>query len=120
VLCVERLEALGHRIKWQVPDGSHKSDFVWLTGDNQDWEIKSPVGLGGLSAKRQYKKIAGRISDDARWKKNFIIDIGDEPLSGQLLRQLESYNIWHRNSPDRQIRQLVVMSKGQLTRVTLR
>jgi len=68
----------------------------------------------------QYKRIANRISDDAVSKKNFLVDIGDQPLTTDLSWHLAEYNTRHHSAIDHEIKQQVVLSEGKTYTITLR
>jgi len=122
VIVMENLEALGELAEWTPKTHSAKtSDFYWLSRDGKPWDIKTPSleGWSDMTAKQQYKRIGGRLSDDAPFKKNILVDLGDQDLTGNLRRELELYNIRRQQKSEYQIHQLVVLSHGRFHTVTL-
>lgn len=122
VLFLEKFEALGEKAEWIPPTrAARTSDFYWTSRDGKPWELKSPslAGWGSMTAKEQYERIAKRVSQDAPYKKNFLIDIGNMPLTNDLKWQLTQYNVRHSRSIGHMIEQLVVMANGQLYTIVL-
>jgi len=113
---------MGERFAWiPATKFARTSDMYWVSRDGRPWEIKSPDldGWSGLTPLEQYRRIASRISDDARWKKRFIVDLGTEVISGGLIRHLSEYNRRRSKVPDYNIDKLVVLSNRQIIEVHL-
>jgi len=122
VLFMERFETLGHRAEWIPKTRAAKTpDFYWTTLDGRPWDIKSPSldGWDTMTPKQQYKRIAGRISEDAPFKKRVVVDLSRELLLEGLAWELSQYNEWHRNAPDHQVMQIMVLSRAGLYTVGL-
>lgn len=91
---LDRIEKKGHLVRWipKSKDGLPTNDFVWLTQDNEQCELKSPK-----KAKRS--TIIGAIRDAVRdaakqdvTKDCFVIDLGKRRLGPTLERHLRGYN----------------------------
>lgn len=115
---VERFLAAGHTLDW-IPRDTLRylptNDFVWLSNGSIIVELKS--------TKPRYETIRGRIKDSVRAaarhgviKDSFLIDLGDEPLGDALHTQLRHYNL---DRSRYRIRNLWVMSRGQIHEITL-
>jgi len=120
---IESQVPLNQKIVW-IPytPGTKTSDFLWISRDNRMWEMKSPdlALLSSRDPKSQGLKITGIISQDADFKDRFIIDIGDIPLTHELQRQLQLYNVRRSDAPHKMIKEMVIMSTGCLHDVILR
>jgi len=115
VLFMETFEALGHSAEWIPKTRSAKTaDFYWTSRDGRPWDIKSPSldGWTTMTVKQQYSRVSRRISDDARSKKNVVIDLNDQRVTVALARELAPFNTRRKNDADHQIAQLVVLSQG--------
>ncbi len=118
---VERFLNHGEQLEWIPRDEKGRtstSDFFWVNNGNIAMELKSP--------KAKYSTIRGAIADAvmrARTnhgveKANFIIDLGDAPLTPDLRAELSRYNL---DRTKYAIQHLWVMSGGQiLPRISLR
>ena len=122
VLFMEVFEALGERAEWIPKTRAAKTaDFYWTSGDGRPWDIKSPSldGWATMTVKQQYRRIARRISDDALAKKNVLIDLGDQPLTCDLARELTLFNTRRHNDPDYHIAKLIVFTHSRLQVIEL-
>ena len=123
VLFMEKFEALGERAEWIPKTRAAKTaDFYWTSRDGRPWDIKSPSleGWGTMTVKQQYKRIAGRISDDAPFKKNVVVDLGSEVLTDELAQKLAEYNAGRWRTPEHLIRKLVILADSVLRVIPLR
>ena len=122
VLFLEKFESIGEVADWiRRTRAAKTSDFVWISFDGDPWDIKTPssVKWESMTPKEQYKRIAGRVSDDAPFKKNIIVSLGDRDLTVELTRELSLYNARRARDPDHQIDQLRVMSRGTVHTIAL-
>ncbi|MCL1840223.1 MAG: hypothetical protein FWF75_00520 [Propionibacteriaceae bacterium] len=112
----EKFLALGHTPEW-IKRRIHfpTNDFIWRDFGNREFELKT--------TKARYLTIHGRIVDAASRaanhgfvKENFLIDIGDAPLTADLEADLSGINV---GMSQARISQLWVMSQGQLHEIRL-
>ncbi|MDN6798134.1 MAG: phage head morphogenesis protein [Propionibacterium sp.] len=108
---VERMHARGEMLEWlPVPERDSAgrlpkhNDFIWISRDNQQWELKSPVA--------KYASIRRAIASDAGAKHRFLVDLGSESASPGLLRALSAYNARTRGD---HVREIVVLSDNGST-----
>lgn len=114
---VERFLDAGERLTW-IPrsPGTSTHDFFWSTRNSIPVELKS--------TKARAATIRGRILDAASRallnhgvvKENFVIDLGDQPITDALLEDLAAYNVGRRKY---QIKRLWLMSGGRLQEIEL-
>jgi hypothetical protein len=121
IVFVERFLALGHRLEW-IPRNSHgptgilpTNDFVWLDNDLLVCELKA--------TQPRFVSIRGRIASAVSkaekqgvTKENFVIDLGDQPLTVELRGELARYNAGRRNQ---HISRMWVMAQGRLEQIAL-
>lgn len=114
----EKFTALGHEAAWIARDKTGRrstNDFVWVD-HNKAVEFKR--------APAKYKPIADHITRAVEKaaakgivKDTFIIDVLDAPVTDLLRDQLSKYNL---RRPSARIRELWVMSKGELIQIPLK
>lgn len=115
---VERFQAAGEQLEWIPRDRQQFTpthDFVWLSNESREVELKS--------TRARYETIHGRIVDAASRaakqgvaKTDFMVDIGDQPLTDELREQLAGFNVGRRKY---RLTGLWVMSEGRITRIGL-
>lgn len=104
------MHARGEVVEWiprperrgDAPIPKH-NDFIWLSRDGAEWELKSP--------KARYGTIKNAIASDAGAKHRFVIDLGGNRLTPKLRNQLARYNV---RTQGPTIDELVVMSDDGL------
>jgi len=108
-----------HRVRLIPKSGTGvpTNDFAWVSRDDLLVEVKT--------TKARARTINARISEavtkaQARGvvKENFIVDLGQQPLTEVLVNQLSRYNSGR--IPERRIARLWVFSNGELTEIPLK
>lgn len=118
---LERIEKKGHLVRWipKSKNGLPTNDFVWLTQDDEQCELKSPK-----KAKRSsiFGAIKAAVRDAAKQdvtKDCFVIDLGKRRLRPDLEAHLRGYNEARETYHIRRL--WVVAENGDvLTELTLR
>lgn len=114
---VERFQQAGEQLQWIPKDPLRRptNDFIWTSNGNPSVELKSP--------RPRYQTIHGRIVAAASRaakqdvvKENFLIDLGNEPLTDELRVQLERFNVGRRKY---RLSRLWVMSASQIHAIEL-
>lgn len=94
------------------------NDFFWLD-KGVEIEVKKPQKKAtyGIASQLIKKAVERARNNHGFTKENFIIDLGDKPLTEKLRNQLAQYNV---RNPSYRIRALWVMSKGGVIEIALR
>lgn len=111
-------QQLNEQLDWIPRDPTFKStnDFVWVSHGRREVGLKSPKARYE-TIHGQIVKAASRAAKHRVIKENFVIDIGDEPMTDDLRAKLSEFNVGRRKY---RLRDLWVMAQGQLHRIELR
>ena len=113
---VRKFSRLGEEMRWiKRSEINHKTggfhptnDFIW---NSIKFELKKPKV-------KKYNNIFKMMKRSIRQgKKNFMIDLGDSPLSMNLVLQLETYN---QRNPLYPIDRLYVVDRNSITKIVLK
>lgn len=115
---VERFLDAGQQLEWIKRASDHRptNDFLWTNNNNVPTELKS-TRARFETIHGQIVKAASRAAKQSVTKDNFMIDIGDEPLTDELREKLAAYNVGRRKY---RAAGIWVMAQGQLHEIDLR
>ena len=123
---VERMQALGHQLRWLARTDRHATnDAIWIDQGNIAIELKATRAKSSTMSARitdcfKQAEDAAERGDVVVSKVNFVFDIGPSALTDRLRNQLAHYNIRRAGqTPERQIKRLWVLSRGQLVEIPL-
>lgn len=117
---VEFLERFlpGNEVRWIPRDRTRRlptNDFIWVSNANLVMELKS-TSPKYQSIRNHIHSTVVRAQAREVVKENFIIDIGNAPLTEKLRRQLSEFNV---RTTSTRIRRLFVMSREGLEEISL-
>lgn len=118
---LERIEKKGHLVRWipKSKNGLPTNDFVWLTQDHEQCELKSPKKTKRSSIFGAIKVAVRDAKKQDVTKDCFVIDLGKRRLRSDLEAHLRGYNAARE---DYHIRRLWVVAENGavITELTLR
>lgn len=120
VSTVERLQSIGHRVKWieqgKVTDERGQvlpaNDFLWDSHPDRAEGDPAPE-FETKATKLRYPTVSNAIKKAARTaaahgvtKDKFLIDVGERPMNPKVSKQLADFNV---RNPDQRISELWVL-----------
>jgi hypothetical protein len=112
---VNRMVKNGESLEWISKSTEQKptNDFIW---NDEEWELKntSPdyYGIRGRIMKTVYKALKSNFTKD-----RFIIDIGENRITNELLKEVANYNL---NTPDYSVKEIKIFGNGEMKDVEIK